>query len=178
MLSGLYNRHALFRIWEGKEKETDTTVGLIMLDADKFKEVNDTYKHKAGDEVLEIYRDSIKNAIESMNKIANRAFPSRWGGEEFVVCIYNSNQDEIIELSKKINCELSSSAKWGAFTERYKDNPKKISIPRTISQGIALGIKSEFKIFDVLVNKADEQLSLAKNEGNRNCIYYEGNKVV
>lgn len=172
-LEKLYNKPALNKIWEGKID--DTIVGGIMLDGDEFKKVNDNCGHPVGDEVLEIYMDSILSAIELSIKPKTRAFPARFGGEEFFVCVFDSNEDEIINLSKKIESELKSHVKWEELKKRqYKEQ---IVFPRTFSQGIALGKKSDFEYFIDLEKKADEQMYKAKKEGNRNCIYYNDRRV-
>jgi len=176
-LEGLYNQLALNKIWGGKSD--DTIVGVIMLDGDKFKLVNDNCGHGVGDEVLEIYRDSILGAIELSIRPKIKAFPARWGGEEFCVCVFDSNEKEIINLSKRIKSELNSHAKWEELKKReYEKQKEQVDFPRTFSQGIALGKKSDFTYLSTLVEIADKQMYLAKNEGNRNCIYYNNNIVL
>jgi len=169
-LEGLYNQLALNKIW--KRKSEDMMVGVIILDGDDFKLVNDNCGHNVGDEVLEIYRDSILKAIELSIKLKTRAFPARWGGEEFCICVYYSNEDEIIELSKKIKSELESHVKW----QELKDKKYKIDFPRTFSQGIALGKRYDFVYLNALVDIADNQMYKAKHNG-KNCIYYMDTKL-
>jgi len=176
-LEGLYNQLALNKVW--KIKSDDTIIGVILLDGDKFKLVNDNCGHNVGDEVLEIYRDSILNVIKSFVGLKPRAFPARWGGEEFCICVFDSNEKEIIGLSKKIKSELKLHVKWKELKERgYEGQKEKVDFPRTFSQGVALGKKSDFAYLNALVKVADEQMYKAKNEGGRNCIYYNGNKVL
>ena len=174
-LEGLYNQPALNKIWE--RKSDDTVIGVIMLDGDHFKKVNDNCGHGVGDEVLEIYRDSILSAIE-LSRLKTRAFSARCGGEEFCVCIFDSNEKEIIDLSKKIKSELESHVKWEELRGRkYEKQEEPINFPRTFSQGIALGKKSDFIYLNALVDIADKQMYRAKNDGNRDCIYYNDRKV-
>jgi len=170
-LTGLYNVHALNIIWGKRTK--DVQIGVIMLDADHFKSVNDNCGHDVGNKVLEIYRDSILNAVDLAIKPKTRAFPARWGGEEFCILVFDSSEDEIISLSKKINSELKSHKKWKELKENYKE---KLDFPRTFSQGIALGMKSTFPYLNAIVEIADTQMYLAKKNG-RNCIYYNDNRV-
>jgi diguanylate cyclase (GGDEF)-like protein len=170
-LTGLYNVQALNIIW-GK-RTTDVQVGVIMLDGDHFKLVNDKCSHDTGNEVLEIYRDSILSAIDLSVKLKPNAFPARWGGEEFCVLVFDATEDEIISLSKKINSELELPDKWKKIKEKYGE---KLDFPRTFSQGIAFGMKSAFPYLNAVEKIADAQMYLAKDNG-RNCIYYGGNKV-
>jgi len=175
MFNELYNRTALNILWQNYRSKAEN--GVIMLDGDHFKEVNDKCGHNEGDNVLKIYKDSILRAIDSTSSLKARTYPARWGGEEFVVCVYNSSRDEVIELAKKIKSELSSFGEWDILAEKYKD--KNISFPRTVSQGVAFGKKSEFNEFKCLIEVADKQLYMAKDEklGNRDCIYYNGEEV-
>jgi len=176
-LKGLYNQPAINRIW--KEKDDDSViVGVIMLDGDNFKMVNDNCGHDVGDEVLEIYRDSILKAIELTIKQITRAFPARWGGEEFCVFVFESNEDEITGLSKKIRSELKSHPKWEDLKGRkYDEKKKKVDFPRTFSQGVALGRKSDFGYANALVKIAETQMYKAKDEPNKNSIYYSDRKI-
>jgi len=59
----------------------------------------------------------------------------------------------------------------------YKEQKEQIDFPRTFSQGIALGKKFDFKYFNALEKKADEQVYKAKENG-RNCIYYRDRKII
>jgi diguanylate cyclase (GGDEF)-like protein len=172
-LPGLYNKPAIYKIWDKKSDET--VVGVIMLDGDKFKLVNDNCGHGVGDEVLEIYRDSILSAINLSSKLKTRAFPARWGGEEFCVCIFDSNEEEVISLSKKIKSELHIHEKWEELKKRKQI--KKVRFPRTFSQGVALGKKSDFPYFNAILGEADKQMYKAKKRGHRDCIFYCDRKV-
>jgi len=171
-LAGLYNMPALNEIW-GKRNE-NMGVGLIMLDGDKFKSVNDECNHEVGDKVLEIYRDSILRAIElSSTELKARIFPARWGGEEFCVLVFDTSEDEITSISEKIMTKLKSHERWEEIKENYG---KKLNFPRTFSQGIALGMKSEFPYLNAIVKVAEEQMYDAKRNG-RDCVYYNGKMV-
>jgi diguanylate cyclase (GGDEF)-like protein len=99
MFNELYNRTILNILWQNNRKNAGNDV--IMLDCDHFKEVNDKCGHDRGDDALKIYKDSILRAIDSMSSLKDRTFPARWGGDEFLVCVYNSSGGEVIELAKK-----------------------------------------------------------------------------
>jgi diguanylate cyclase (GGDEF)-like protein len=174
-LIGLYNQVALNEIW--KNRKEDLTVGVIMLDGDHFKFVNDFCGHPVGDEVLKIYRDSILSAIELSDKLKIKTFPARWGGEEFVVCVFDTNENEMIDLAKKIKYELKQHHNWDTF-KIYEKPEEDFYIPRTFSQGIKTGKKCDFDYLNAIVTLADKQMYLAKNEGGRDCIYYENKKVL
>jgi diguanylate cyclase (GGDEF)-like protein len=173
-MKGLYNQFALNKIWISKKE--DLTVGVIMLDGDHFKLVNDFCSHHIGDEVLNIYKDSILCAIEQSDKLKIKTFPARWGGEEFVVCVFDTNEDEMIDLAKRIKSELKQHCNWDTF-KIYEKPKEDFYFPRTFSQGIKTGKKRDFDYLNAIVTFADEQMYLAKNEGGRDCIYYENKKV-
>jgi len=178
-LEGLYSNHALNELWKNiwERYSDDTKVGLIMLDGDNFKKVNDNCGHGVGDRVLEIYRDSILSAIALSGKLKIKAFPARWGGEEFCICIFDCNEDDIINLSKKIQSELKVPIRWEDLAKKeYENQTEPIVFPRTFSQGIAFGKKSQFDHLNILVKEADDQMYKAKHAG-KDRIYYGGHEV-
>ena len=79
-----------------RSKDLFTDVGLVMIDVDNFKHVNDNYGHKFGDEVLK----SVAQAIQS--SIRQSDFVCRWGGDEFVVALPNISLDDIDQVRKSI----------------------------------------------------------------------------
>ena len=72
-------------------------ISLMMIDLDNFKNINDTYGHAVGDETLKVFADILKN--ESNNK---NAFAGRWGGEEFVIVLHDSGDDEAFDFAESI----------------------------------------------------------------------------
>lgn len=94
-LTGTYNRKIFI---EKAEKElaiarsNKTKSALIMLDLDKFKEINDTYGHQCGDEILKISAKRIKNIIRKGD------FAGRYGGDELLIFISNIKKEPDIEI--------------------------------------------------------------------------------
>ena len=129
---------------------TDSPIGLIMLDIDSFKKVNDTYGHQAGDYVI--------NQLSMLINLQRRTEDlfGRYGGEEFVILIRgNFDQDRA-----KLFCERVRKT-----IESYEFNydGKKISI--TISLGLCLEYGSQITSLKDLIRKADEALYRAKRNG-------------
>jgi two-component system cell cycle response regulator len=99
-LTGLFNRRA-FEKKVGEEfersKRYEHPLSLIMLDIDNFKKINDTYGHHGGDAALvkisEILRDKSRRSD----------FPSRFGGEEFVLVLPETDQDSAIQVARKFH---------------------------------------------------------------------------
>ena len=98
-LTGLYNRRCFNNMIERKISEASrmkARLSMIMLDIDHFKNVNDTYGHKAGDDVIRFISKTIKNSIRKVD------FAARYGGEEFVILLTNTTVDATAKIAEKI----------------------------------------------------------------------------
>ena len=172
-LDGLYNKHGLNTIFDSRTSEKKSrmereSVGVIFADCDKFKKINDAFGHAIGDKVLEIYSESIKQAIGLMDDdIKDNSFPARWGGDEFVICVFNCSRDEIQNLSAEIDKTLSANKRW----DEVRAAVKKDLPPRTISQGLAFKDDCDICLGE-LVNSADEQMYKEKKK-NRGSIFFK-----
>ena len=107
MLTQIYNRAAFTkrlsqRIEESRYKHTK--FGLIMIDVDYFKSVNDTYGHDVGDDVLKEIANCIKSHIRKVDVIA------RWGGEEFVIIADDASLDDLKVLVIKLQTEIMKTS--------------------------------------------------------------------
>ena len=152
-LTGLYNRRYLFNI--GNEiyndcKTNNKVFAIAILDIDNFKRINDTYGHDIGDIAL-------KEVAVILNKnISSNGLISRLGGEEFCICFYNRNEDEVKELLEYIRKDF----------EKNVIEIKDIQLKYTIS----IGCSFDFGInIDEMIKNADEYLYEAKKDG-RNII--------
>ena len=152
-LTGLYNRRYLFNI--GNEiyndcKTKNKVFAIAILDIDNFKRINDTYGHDIGDIAL-------KEVAVILNKnISSNGLISRLGGEEFCICFYNRNEDEVKELLEYIRKDF----------EKNVIEIKDIQLKYTIS----IGCSFDFGInIDAMIKNADEYLYEAKKDG-RNII--------
>jgi diguanylate cyclase (GGDEF)-like protein len=149
-LTGLYNRRkfdeTLLTEFE-KTKRYHHSFGIIMMDIDHFKNVNDTYGHSTGDKVLMQVTDILKQNTRVTDILI------RWGGEEFIVICYETNQDSIVKLAKKIRqaAELNSFEKVGKLT---------LSLGCTINK--------EDDDIDSITKRADKALYKVKNNGRNN----------
>ncbi|MFK2821417.1 GGDEF domain-containing protein [Arcobacter sp. YIC-80] len=148
-LTGLYKRDVLNvfikKIFE-KTKRKKSIFSFIMIDIDDFKNINDTYGHQKGDEILSKISSLIKKNIRKMD------IAFRYGGEELCVIFPDTNKDDTFQIAEKIRL---------AIFEEYKDNMKIT---------ISIGISSNENIYDKqdeedIIKKADELLYKAKNSG-------------
>ncbi len=155
-LTGLNNRKA----FDGKIKELcekfdkdESFFSVIMLDIDYFKKFNDQYGHQVGDEVLRIVGSHLKENLKGKD------FPSRYGGEEFIVLLLNTKLDKAYIVAEQIRENIS---KKGLKIKKTGQSLGNI----TVSVGV-----SEFREGDTavsVVERADSALYLAKDSGRNN----------
>ncbi|NOR57807.1 MAG: diguanylate cyclase [Sulfurimonas sp.] len=104
-LTGLYNRHKIdnsLNIEIKRAKRHGTDLSLIILDIDKFKNINDKYGHLVGDKTLIEIATLLKENTRDTDIIG------RWGGEEFIILCPNSNLEKTIQLAEKLRKSMES----------------------------------------------------------------------
>ena len=158
-----WNRRHFEKVIPEKIKETlkkSQNFGLLMLDADKFKNVNDQYGHKIGDRVL------IELVACCQNDLREDDIVCRFGGEEFVVYLDNTNSKSAQIVAERLRQSIANLEVMG-------DNGEKIHF--TVSIGV---VSSENTAsLEVLLRQVDDAMYLAKNSG-RNCVaLYDEQKV-
>ena len=129
-------------------QENDTTFSLLMFDIDYFKNVNDTYGHQVGDDVLVHLCKVISSSIRSKDIFA------RWGGEEFILLLLDTQQDSAKVIAENLRKKIES-----------EDFPTVGTL--TCSVGVSEYIKGD-TIYS-LTSRVDEALYSAK-EKNRNRV--------
>jgi len=131
-------------------------LSIIILDIDKFKNVNDTYGHNVGDEAI----ISLANKLKSIQRKSD--IICRFGGEEFVILLPNTSKDDAILIAENIRKEVETLT-------ISLDNSQELKF--TISLGVSdIDIQNENNIEDGL-KRADDALYEAKNNGrNKVCI--------
>jgi len=151
-LTGLPNRRAFI---ERVERELQShgaggqSFGLLMLDIDHFKHVNDSYGHLAGDEVLRQVAQALLAACRPGDALA------RYGGEEFVICIPVASEGLLAQLAERLRAAVARlSIAWQGQ-----------AIPLTVSLGGALVGAGVAATTDELVSAADAGLYEAKRNG-------------
>jgi len=153
-LSGLQNRRALIR--DFTEKSTNKTCKRVigLIDLDFFKNVNDSYGHERGDDIIVDLGELFTNRLRKTDKFY------RYGGEEFVVLFMNISIIEAKEVLEKLNEEMKQMSL------------KKYGFEQTFSGGI-VSIQNEVSIdLDGYISKADKLMYQAKLKG-RNRIEFE-----
>ena len=153
-LTGLYNRHKLHQVFTSeinRSNRFEEIFGIILLDIDLFKNVNDTYGHNIGDLVLKEISNILKDNIRVSDTLG------RWGGEEFLIIIPQINIEGAKILAEKLRKEIENHH----FSTAGK---------LTASFGLAYYRKGDDE--NSIVKRADEALYKAKELG-RNTIVIE-----
>ncbi len=152
-LTGCLNRRALFNKWDELDASIEE-VGIVMIDADHFKGINDSHGHEAGDEVL------VQIAAIVRRELGAGDLFSRFGGEEFVLVLPGRSLAEATELGEQIRVAVSD----GLITT--SDG----LIRATVSAGVAHATSTERAELDQALLAADRSLYLAKEQG-RNRVF-------
>jgi diguanylate cyclase (GGDEF)-like protein len=148
ILTGLANRRYLdekLREQYALMKRYNNIYSVLILDIDHFKNVNDTYGHAIGDEVLQLLAQTIKENLREND------FIGRFGGEEFLVTLPSTNITQATQVGEKLRAAIEASPhpKAGVFT---------------VSVGVAAASPTQ-KDEKAVVIEADQQLYVAKNAG-------------
>ncbi len=134
------------------------SVGVIVLDIDHFKKINDTYGHSVGDNVLKHVLNIIKNSLRPTDLVA------RYGGEEFVIVIPEANGELITNIAERIRSNIEKNP--------FVHGRKEIRI--TVSCGVAAFPDILVKSYLQLIDFADKALYKAKSEGRNKVFHYVG----
>jgi diguanylate cyclase (GGDEF)-like protein len=155
-LTSLWNRGMIMELL-GRELARSTREGksaaILVGDLDHFKQVNDTYGHLVGDEVLK------ETARRLLSSVRSYDFVGRWGGEEFLVVLNNCDPAFSLARSEEI-CKTIA---------RKPVQTSGGPVPITMSLGLVLSHEWGSRSVVQLVHEADEALYAAKAAG-RNCV--------
>ena len=155
-LTGAYNRRYFYEISKkllSATKRENKPLSLVMIDIDKFKDVNDNYGHDIGDEVLKVFVDEMKNNIRESEVFV------RYGGEEFILLLPNTDLDHTISITQKLRLIVESCQKV--------DN-----VRFTVSLGVSTFIDS-LDTLESLIKRADKALYEAKESGRNRVVCSE-----
>ena len=152
-LTKLYNRHKLDTVLIDEQRRSNRyghSFGILLIDIDNFKHINDTYGHQIGDTVLFQIATILKNNCREIDIVG------RWGGEEFLVIIPESTQEGTLLLAEKLKNII--------FASTFETDET-----ITISVGVALYTQNEL-VHD-LISRADKALYKAKSTGKNRVIF-------
>jgi diguanylate cyclase (GGDEF)-like protein len=148
-LTGVLNRDGLAPVFD-YSGDTNATplLSLIFIDIDHFKNINDTYGHNTGDQVLRAFAQALSENTRTQDLLA------RWGGEEFALACPDTSLENACGLAEKLR-RCIAEHEW----------PKGLKV--TASFGVAQLLEQESPTD--FIARADKALYLAKAQG-RNCV--------
>ena len=150
-LTGLMNRGAFDKIQQILKAKT-TPVALMIVDVDKFKEINDGYGHETGDRVLQKVARLLEGSFRSTD------FPARIGGDEFAVILTDADPGMTAQLRDKVNA-----------VNHVLTNPSD-GLPRV---SLSVGVAFSGAGFDTgLYKRADSALYQVKEHGRCGCAFF------
>lgn len=157
-LTGLKNRTAYESEVPGLveyHRRQHKSIGLIVLDIDRFKSINDNYGHSVGDMVLR----AIGNSLAENSRVYDNNY--RYGGEEFVSIIMDCDFESVKTVANRFREAIENlEIEFGSTT-----------IKVTTSLGVCWAENGHFYSIDELFNVADSCLYEAKNSGRNRCIF-------
>ena len=152
-LTGLWNHRIIIdrlRSEIDRSQREGSFLGVILADVDHFKNINDTFGHQAGDQVLKEIGDIFARSVRSYDWVG------RYGGEEFLLILPGSTASAARSRAEQMRQSVES------MRVRYGNS----TIPVTVSFGVASGLPANFEI---MIQAADAALYRAKDNG-RNCV--------
>ena len=162
-LTSCLNRRAAFERFEhliDASTKDGSPLCCIMADIDHFKQVNDRYGHAAGDKVIQFVAKKLREVCRKSDIV------SRYGGEEFLIVLPNSDMDKATLIAERIRVAIED------------DFPKQFSASRSlsVSLGVAMyepGTETALE----LVNRADQGLYAAKLAGRNRVVRWDDPSV-
>lgn len=146
-LTGAFNRRYLdekTRVEIAEARRYGQKIGMLMLDIDHFKNINDQFGHAAGDLVLKELVMRVKGQLRESDSLV------RWGGEEFLMLLPHCTLDDALGLAEKLRKSIADNA-----------------FPEAGSVQISIGV-SEYRspeTFNEWLNRTDRAMYRAKSEG-------------
>jgi diguanylate cyclase (GGDEF)-like protein len=132
-----------------------TPLGLVLIDLDNFKAVNDLHGHQAGDRLLRRIGKVLKDTV----RLEDAVF--RYGGDEFCVLVRGIASEGMMRLAERVRDAV----------EREGDLPDLADASVTASVGVANAIQREGESTETLVHRADEALYEAKQKGRNRAVF-------
>lgn len=157
-LTGLHNRRYLdshLASLATKARNRQKPLSVLITDIDKFKVINDTYGHDAGDDILREFAMRLRQSVRGFD------LACRYGGEEFVIVM----PDTELAVAQKVAERIREQIAGAPF--RIEDGARQVDV--TISIGVA-ALKAEPDIAENMMKRADIALYQAKNAGRNRVV--------
>jgi diguanylate cyclase len=150
------------------DQATAPVMSMLMLDIDYFKRVNDRFGHAAGDRVLVIFADILRNNLRSVD------IPARVGGEEFAALLPGADLATAASVAERVRQAVEAHA---AHAQAPSDAAHPDNIAFTVSIGAAASPADCPADYDALMSVADRRLYTAK-QGGRNRVVAEDSRSI
>lgn len=157
-LTSLWNRQGIYNILRYRMDEyllNGAGFAVAILDIDNFKKINDTYGHDAGDQTLITIAKSLIMGCRETDAV------SRWGGEEFLLLINETDAHNIVEIAERIRTTIESL---------NISLPSKNPIKATVTIGLTSILSGSRPTLEELINKADQALYQGKRGGRNQVV--------
>ncbi|MBK7404360.1 MAG: GGDEF domain-containing protein [Phycisphaerales bacterium] len=163
MLDGLtfvWNREGIERLLlRALLRQREESVAVLMVDIDRFKQINDTLGHAAGDEVLREVAARLTRAVRDQDSVG------RYGGEEFVVCLSGAQTGpQASQIAERVRGQVSDTP--------VRTRGGEVSV--TVSVGMAIGNPAQGHTAEALVEMADQAMYEAKRAGRDRVVVAGG----
>src|SRR5687767_2158779 len=159
-LTGIANRRHLeermHEMWEHATRLNEP-IACVMCDIDKFKSVNDTYGHQAGDAVLKQFAEVLTHEAREIDRVG------RYGGEEFMILLPGTVLDAAVTFAERVRLAIEERT----FT--FDGG----SLKRTVSLGVAAWPHPRVGNCDELLKSADDALYVAKQSGRNRVVRFD-----
>ncbi|MGE0709159.1 MAG: diguanylate cyclase [Planctomycetota bacterium] len=156
-LTGLHNRAYLRQVFEDELRQAEENgepLGVLLVDLDHFKKINDTHGHDVGDEVLKRVSSRIRRALRRDD------YAARWGGEEFLILLPGSDVEGAVVAAEKV-------------AEAIKGTPiGEVGLTVTCSLGLSC-YPRHADTSALLIKRADQALYEAKRTGRDRVVVFE-----
>jgi diguanylate cyclase (GGDEF)-like protein len=162
-LTNLVNRRQFLEIAEVAIQQVKKNRGqltILMLDIDRFKDVNDQYGHKAGDQVLSAVAAGLKQSLRPAD------VAGRYGGDEFIILVSGATSDQCFKVAERIRRAVAQ--------QTFHIGKSIVGV--TISLGLAWTNPERMLPLDTLINYADQALYAAKRQGRNNVVAWTQNE--
>ncbi|MCE0496198.1 GGDEF domain-containing protein [Vibrio salinus] len=150
-LTGLNNRRGFETFLT--RKTHDAYVAMVLIDIDNFKQINDTYGHDVGDDVICYLADGLKNNIRTSDSVA------RFGGEEFIIYLTGESKDALERTIHRVKDEITNNS-TNAVESGF-----------TISGGVSIYSSDRMPSHDQILKVIDNKLYFAKRHGKNRLVF-------
>ena len=153
VLSGLYNRRYFYNI--SKEyyftaNKYNQELSVLMIDIDTFKNINDTYGHGVGDNIIEATGKILTKITRTSDVVA------RYGGEEFIILLTETGIDNALEFAERIRVSIQNN-------QIVLDNGEVVHV--TVSIGVTQLNNMKDRDIEETIKRCDKALYESKNKG-------------